>query len=65
MSFFLHYADALALNRATFGRGNGSIIERIRCSGSELRVIDCHFNDHRDHYYLCDHTEDAGVRCCK
>ena len=61
----IHYLlDALELYSATFGRGNGSILERIDCSGSELRVIDCRIINYPDYFY-CDHTEDAGVRCCK
>ena len=56
--------DALALHSAPFGQGNGSIIETVSCSGSELRVVDCPISDSVDSY-SCTHTEDAGVRCCK
>ena len=62
---FIRYADALALLRAPFGQGNGSILERTYCSGSELKLIDCSFFDYPDYYGLCHHGEDAGVRCCK
>ena len=67
MSLIHYTSDALALNRATFGQGNGSVIEHVHCSGSEFRVIDCPLSDHDDYliYYFCDHREDAGVRCCK
>ena len=65
--FFFFFADALALYRARFGQGSGSILERTYCSGSELKLIDCSLIDYPDyyHYYYCDHADDAGVSCCK
>ena len=56
--------DALALSRAAFGQGTGSILEEIGCRGSELRIVDCPIRDRTDSP-SCNHAEDAGVRCCK
>ena len=61
----MFFADALALYNAPFGQGSGSILERTYCSGSELKLIDCNLIDYHDYYYLCDHADDAGVKCCK
>lgn len=57
--------DALALYRSPFGQGNGSILERTHCSGSELKLIDCRITDYPDQIGYCNHADDAGVRCCK
>ena len=56
-------ADALVLYGAPFGQGNGSILERAYCSGSELKLIDCRLSDYHDSY--CYRGEGTGVRCCK
>ena len=57
--------DALALYGTPFGQGNGSILERIDCTGSEPRLIDCSIYDYSEEHLLCDHADDVGVRCCK
>ena len=49
--------------RSTFGMGTGMIIEQIRCSGTEQRLVDCTIRDVTDGE--CNHNEDAGVRCGK
>ena len=46
---------------ATFGRGTGTIVEQIRCNGTERRLADCTIRDAPDGD--CNHNEDAGVRC--
>ena len=61
-NYCVNHTDALALHRAPFGQGNGSILDYINCRGSEFRVVDC---PTIDDYFNCNHTEDAGVRCCK
>jgi hypothetical protein len=58
-------ADASYFYGATFGQGNGSILERTDCSGSELKLIDCTFTDYSDKNGHCNHAQDIGVRCCK
>ena len=58
-------ADALALSRAPFGQGSGSILERTYCTGSELKLINCPISDYPDYYTVCDHSDDAAVQCCK
>jgi hypothetical protein len=55
------HTDALAINTAAFGQGNGSTVEYIYCSGSESRITDCSFTDYIPDF-RCDH---AGARCCK
>ena len=47
---------------ATFGQGSGEILlDNVRCTGSESRLIDCLANALGNHN--CVHSEDAGVRC--
>ena len=57
--------DALALYNAPFGQGNGSILERIRCRGSEPSLINCSTIIDYPDGVICDHANDIGVRCCK
>ena len=60
--YYVQYAGAVALSRATFGRGSGQIwLDNVRCTGSEIRLIDCPANSIGSHN--CVHSEDAGVRC--
>ena len=53
-------------NSVAYGQGSGSILERVRCSGNELSLINCSLADYPDGiYYPCTHRDDAGVTCCK
>ena len=52
--------DAIARTNAFYGQGSGPInIDDPRCTGSELRLIDCPFSP----IHNCAHNEDAGVDC--
>ena len=42
--------------------GTGTIVEQVRCNGTETQLADCTMRDVTDGE--CDHNEDAGVRCC-
>lgn len=56
------FAAIEALDRARFGQGSGEILlDNVRCTGSESRLIDCPANALGDNN--CAHSEDAGVRC--
>ena len=58
----LIFAATEALGSAHFGRGSGEILlDEVRCTGSESRLIDCTANALGSHD--CTHNEDAGVRC--
>ena len=60
LHFDARFPGATAYNRARFGQGTGSIVmDDVRCSGSELRLIDCPSSLNHN----CGHHEDAGVRC--
>jgi hypothetical protein len=52
---------AVALNRAAFGQGTGSIVE-VYCGYTDKRITDCNIYDA---YGWCSHRHDAGVRCCE
>lgn len=53
--------DPVALPRARFGRGNDVpiLLDDVRCTGTESRLIDCPYNANHN----CDHSEDASVNC--
>ena len=51
------------LLRAAYGQGNGTIVEHIRCSGTESQLTDCHIRDVADGE--CTHSDDASVQCCE
>ena len=53
------------LLRAAYGQGTGSIVEHIRCNGTENQLTECSI---RDAYVLdgeCTHSDDASVQCCE
>ena len=51
---------AMALSRAYFGPGNGSILmDEVACTGTETRLTSCTHTTTHD----CSHMEDASVRC--
>ena len=60
---YLH-ADSRFFDDAYFGQGSQQqdiLLDNVRCSGNELRLIDCPARPILDHD--CGHHEDAGVRC--
>ena len=55
-------SDAIATNRAHFGRQEGPIfLDEIDCLGNETNILECLSVDARDHN--CLHWKDAGVIC--
>ena len=49
---------------ATYGEGSSNspiILERVRCTGRELRLFDC--GSRGILVSSCGHSEDAGVSC--
>ena len=58
----LHVIGAVARTRAAFGPGNEpTLLDFVRCSGLETRLIDCEHNGLE--VENCDHSRDAGVIC--
>ena len=52
---------AVALPRARFGQGNDVpiLLDDLRCTGTESRLIDCPYTAIDN----CGHSEDASVNC--
>ena len=62
MLFMIINSGVVALSRAAFGQGAGSIwLDNVDCVGTEGRLADCPANPIGSHN--CAHSEDAGVRC--
>ena len=60
--YVLSFIGAIALYGSSVVDGTGQIVlNDLRCTGSESRLIDCHHNKLGNHN--CDHSDDAGVRC--
>ena len=59
----LGFRDALnASTNASFSWRTGpSLLDGVRCLGSESSLFSCRHSVMRNHN--CDHNEDAGVRC--
>ena len=54
----------VALLNAQFGQGTGRIVlDDVRCSGSEDRLLTCTSAPILFVSSSCDHSDDAGVRC--
>ena len=51
------------LLQAAYGQGTGTIVEHIRCSGTERRLTECNVRDVLDGE--CTHSDDASVQCCE
>jgi len=59
--FFLSLSGTLAFRGARFGQGVGPIfLDQLACRGDEQHVLDC--NSFLG-VHMCDHTQDAGIRC--
>ena len=47
-----------------FGGGKGPILlDEVKCSGNEGRLLDCNHDEIERHH--CTHTEDVGISCGK
>ena len=62
------YIGAVVLRQGEFGQGEGAILEEAYCTGSEMKLIECHLYDCPDYdmssRFYCTHADDVGVRCC-
>lgn len=58
----IFHADAFAYRGAHFGEGSTLFIhiDKLLCTGMELKLIDCPHDNHTSH---CTHANDAGVVC--
>ena len=62
MSLHTILLGATSLTGSNVVDGTGQIIlDELRCTGTESRLIDCPHNGVLRHD--CGHSEDAGVRC--
>jgi len=56
-------AGSQAFRNAEFGEGTGPIfLEGLECNGTETSLLDCTM-DVELGLTLCDHSDDAGIRC--
>ena len=63
MSLFT-LADSISTYDSLFGSGSGPMkMAYVRCSGSELTLLDCPYSSPGSYSSYCDSNEIAGVRC--
>ena len=59
-SIIIIITETVALQRAFFGSGSGSILmDDVECTGSELTLTQCTYLSSHN----CGHYEDASVQC--
>ena len=59
----LLHVGSQAFRNAEFGEGTGPIfLEGLECNGTETSLLDCTM-DVELGLTVCDHSEDAGIRC--
>ena len=62
ISVFFSMLDAQAFHFSHFGGGNVSIaVDSLNCNGNESSWTKCSYDT--TFIFLCDHTEDSGLRC--
>ena len=57
----IHVLDAQILTYGSFGRGSGSILDYVACSGTAMELIECSLFENYSSY--CTHSQDTGLRC--
>jgi hypothetical protein len=62
--FLKIFVAGRTIHAAYFGQGVGHIVlDRVRCTGDELRLLNCRRNGLFEFTDNCDHDEDISVRC--
>ena len=63
MDIIVYYSDGEPKIEAHYGQGSGSIFNDLACDGDESNIEEC---DHAGWGNEdCNHSDDAGVECCK
>ncbi len=60
----MYFRHTGAIPYSYYGQGSGLILmDDVTCSGGETRLLNCNHSRHGRSDILCNHYEDAGVRC--
>ena len=63
ISYASYITGSQAFRNAVFGEGSGVIfLEGLECDGTESSLLDCPM-DVELGLSICDHSDDAGIRC--
>ena len=62
--FWFSFLAAISRSGAYYGQGRTPILlNNVRCTGTEMSLLECGHNGFANIPYYCHHGRDAGIQC--